>query len=301
MPEPNFFIVGAPKCGTTAMHSYLAAHPQIYMSPLKEPTFFATDFDSPKFRLYRNPDTYRHLFKGAGSYPRIGESSVWYLYSQVAARNIHAFNPSTRIIIMLRSPAEVMYSLYAHFVYSGNETAPTFETALALEEVRKQGHGIPRTMSQGMPEALYYREVVAFTDQVKRYFDQFGRDAVHVIIFDDFKTDTAAAYRATLDYLDVDRTFEPQFEQINPSHRIRSHRLHDGYNMLVRFAMLKLTARTWPVFSKLVIAPLRTLNTYAAPRTPMNMTLRAELNARLLPDVERLSELLGRDLTHWCR
>src|SRR5882672_1680365 len=111
MRKPDCFIVGAPRCGTTAMYTYLGQHPEIFMSARKEPHFFGTDLSSPA--LVRDEQQYLSLFAKAQNEKRAGEASVFYLYSQRAAREIHAFCPSARIIIMLRNPVEMMYSLHS--------------------------------------------------------------------------------------------------------------------------------------------------------------------------------------------
>jgi hypothetical protein len=300
MVRPNFFIVGAPKCGTTALYEYLKAHPQVFMPDVKEPHHFSTDFSSPRLDLYKNRDDYLALFAGGAGKARVGEGSIWYLYSQRAAQAIKEFEPAARIIIMLRSPIDVMYSLYYQFLYTGNEDLPTFEQALAAEADRKQGRRIPSTLAVAMCEALYYRDVVRYAEQVERYFDVFGRDAVQVIIYDDFKANTAAVYRATLEHLEIDPDFSVEFGMVNVSKRVRNLTLHRGYTYLAKWGMSHLPRPVWYLFRGMVIRPLRTLNTQRAPRPPVGPALRTRLQAELLPEIERLGALLERDLTHWC-
>ena len=130
--KPDVFIVGAPKCGTSAMDQYLAAHPEIYMAK-KEMHAFGSDLRfGPQF-YRRDQEAYLAEFATRNGERRAGEASVWYLFSTQAAAEIHAFNPEARIIIMLREPAEMLYSLYYQFRFDGNEHLPTFEEALAAE------------------------------------------------------------------------------------------------------------------------------------------------------------------------
>ncbi|MFQ5518600.1 MAG: sulfotransferase, partial [Mariprofundus sp.] len=145
MLKPDFFIVGAPKCGTTAMYTYLQAHPDIFMSEVKEPYYFCSDLG---FHRFRNEQEYLKLFSVASPQQRIGEASTWYLYSSQAAAAIHAFNTDARIIVMLRNPVDMMYSLYSHFLYIGSEETDSFEAALAAEEERKHGNCIPEGVEQ---------------------------------------------------------------------------------------------------------------------------------------------------------
>jgi hypothetical protein len=108
MKKPDFFIVGAPKCGTTSLSEYLKQHPEIFMSEPKEPHFFGTDLESywgGRFERYRDVHKYLSLFANVQDEIRVGEASPWYLYSKRAAEEIKQFNPASRIIILLRRAA----------------------------------------------------------------------------------------------------------------------------------------------------------------------------------------------------
>ena len=200
---PDVFIVGAPKCGTSAMHQYLAAHPDIYMAKKEMHTFGGDLRFGPQF-YRRNLQEYLAEFAARKGQRRAGEASVWYLFSTQAAAEIHAFNPEARIIIMLREPAEMLHSLYYQFRFDGNEHLPTFAEALAAEPDRRAGRGIPRQAH--FAQGLVYRDTARYTEQVRRYFDVFGRERVHVIIYDDLAADVSATYCKTLDFLGVDST-----------------------------------------------------------------------------------------------
>jgi hypothetical protein len=189
MKKPDFFLVGAPRCGTTALYTYLKQHPEIFMSPIKEPQFFA-DFLAEHRRICTWSD-YLNCFAGADHEKRIGEASVAYLAAPNSARDIKVFSPQARIIIMLRNPVDVMNSLYHLRRFSNLEDELSFESALAADEHGRRSH------------ELTYRERVKFAEQTKRFIDTFGRENVHIILFDDFKADTAMVYRDTLKFLDV--------------------------------------------------------------------------------------------------
>ncbi len=134
------------------------------------------------------------------------------LYSTVAAARIKTNSPDAKIIIMLRDPVEQMYSY--HSVRRRNATEDLdFEAALAAEADRREGRRLPRLARN--VKMYQYRAVASYTDQVARYFDAFGRENVHVVIFDDFVRDPAASYRATLEFLGVDPEFKPDFEVVN--------------------------------------------------------------------------------------
>jgi hypothetical protein len=300
--KPNFFIVGAPKCGTTAMAEYLRAHPDVYMPECKELHFFGSDVS----RNITDEAEYLSLFQRWRVEARAGEASVFYLHSQAAAHEIKAFSPEVRIIVMLRNPVDAMYSLYSQNRFNSWEDLPTFEAALAAEPERRAGRGIQPHVRR--VEALRYREVYSYTEQLRRYFDAFGREAVHVIIFDDFKADTASAYRATLAFLGVDTAFRPNLHVVHTNKRARSVALGRFLQAPPAwYRALKVVGRAalpgdWGrhVRQRMTLA-VRDLNAIHEPRTPMDPATRRQLQEEMCPEVERLGELLGRDLTHWCR
>ena len=126
--KPNFFLVGAPRCGTTSMYAYLRSHPQIFMpETAKEPHYFAPEESLWYGKRIDDLETYLALFTGARDAVRIGEASTHYLASPSAANSIYAFNPQARILIMLRSPVDLLYSLYYHRRQTGKERHATFD------------------------------------------------------------------------------------------------------------------------------------------------------------------------------
>ncbi|MBI3796732.1 MAG: sulfotransferase [Deltaproteobacteria bacterium] len=297
MQKPDFFIVGAPKCGTTAMNDYLRQHPEIFLPAKKEIHFFGSELVFQKSRV--TEEEYFSHYRAVREEKRIGEAAVWYLYSKRAAAEIKEFNPEARSIIMLRNPVDMMYSMHGQRLYNDNEDIRDFEEALAAEAERQQGRRLYKNAANLM--GFFYRDIASYTPQVQRYFAVFGRDKVHVIIFDDFKSDTAQAYRATCEFLGVDPHFRPEFAVINPSKTVHNKTLRSflRYPPPPASWLLKLLQRS-PV--RLGIRKrLRSLNTKYESRPPMNPELKRRLQVEFLPEVQQLGELLGRDLTHWCR
>ncbi|MDV2502786.1 MAG: sulfotransferase domain-containing protein [bacterium] len=300
MRKPDFFIVGAPRCGTTAMKVFLWEHPEIFMAAGREPHFFGTDLHSPMF--IRDERTYLSLFARANNEKRVGEKSVLYLYSRHAASEIKEFQLSASIIIMLRNPVDMLYSLHGHRLHiTGREDILDFETALEAEEDRKRGLRIPAGTSPREIWLVPYRDRARYTQQVRRFLDTFGRENVHIIIFDDFVREPAGVYRETLRFLEVNPEFQPHFQQINANRRVRSRRLS---NFITNPPQL---ARSF-VQAVMPFSPIRkmlwslvNLNSSYFPRPTLSPEIRKRLQVEFLPEVEQLSELLGRDLTHWCR
>ena len=294
---PDFLIVGAPRCGTTFMYRYLNEHPQIYMSPTKEPQHFATDLDSGSYldsvSFLRDGDAYKALFAGARADQLAGEASTWHLYSQEAAANIKVANPDARIIIMLRDPVEMLYSLHGRRLYGGSEDLRSFADALDAEADRRQGRRIPPRARN--VQALLYRDVGRYSEQVKRYLDLFGPDRVHIVVFEDFRADPAGAYRRTLEFLGVDPDFRAGFGAVNEGAARRSWRLQQLLlsPRVIRFARFVFPAPVRPLVGRVWDA----INSREQRRSPLDPVVAARLRAELRPDVDRLGLLIGRDLT----
>lgn len=296
--KPDFFIVGAPKCGTTAMQYYLRQHPDIFMPEEKELHFFGNDLN---FRRSRpNEDEYLSYFRKAGNEKRIGEASVWYLYSKSAPNEIKSFSTSASIIIMLRNPVDMLYSLHSQFVYNGWEPITDFKAAINAEEGRKKGYNfIPE--SPIFVEAYFYRELGLFTSHVKRWIDTFGYENVKIVIFENFTRDTAGVCKEIFRFLCVDEDFKVKFKIVNPNKTVRFMALSDFLNNPSP-VVLKLGKFLVPkLLRTLLIQGLHSINTKYEPRPPMPFTLRQHLQEYFRPEVEKLSNLLGRDLTFWCR
>jgi hypothetical protein len=233
-----------------------------------------------------------------------GEASVWYLFSTQAAAELRAFNPNARIIIMLREPAAMLYSLYGQFYFDGNEPLGTFAEALAAEPERREGRRLGRRTY--FAQGLVYHAVARYAEQVERYFRAFGRERVHVIIYDDFAADPSAVYRETLRFLDLDpNRFAPDFKVINAAQQVRSssiqNLLSDPWLRSAAIACRRWLPRGIFTTVQKVEGKLLQANARLAPRPPLDPALRAELQREFAPEVERLSQLLGWDLTHWSR
>jgi Sulfotransferase domain len=301
--KPDFFIVGAPKCGTTALAEHLGQHPDIYM-PKKEMHFFGSDLNFGRNFYRRDLETYLAEFDRWNGQTRAGEASVWYLFSERAAAEIKEFNPQASIIILLREPVSMLYSLYYQFLCDGNEYLPTFEEALAAENDRREGRRAGRLTY--LLQALVYRSTVSFSGQVRRYFDLFGRERVHVIIYDDLAADTASTYRQAHDFLGVSSdSIDLPSGEATGSVTVVSPVIRGFLNdPLVRGAAIAL--RRWlpgPVFSAIQETGLRICSFNSRPfkRPPILTDTRLALQREFAPEVERLSTLLGRDLTHWSK
>jgi hypothetical protein len=297
-PRPNFFIVGGPKCGTTALYTYLGSHPDIFMCRIKEPQFFAGDICGHQ-RCIRTLTEYLSCFAVARNQRRLGEASTVYLGSRSAANEIRTFSSNARIIIMLRNPVDVMYAQHSERVLSNMEHIRNFETALDSREPRRWRSG-PFKNQEII--RLSYRELAHFAEQVQRYFDVFGRQNVHVVLYDEFKIDTCAVYTEVLRFLEVDCSHnDTDYPVINANRRARSIRVQE----LLRYPPKHLQGfarRALPrALRSATMKCLYRMNIVYQPRLPMDQALRRRLLKEYEPEVEQLSHLLGRDLSAWCK
>jgi hypothetical protein len=299
MRRPNFFIVGAPKCGTTAMSEYLRTHPRIYFSPIKEPYYFSSDFVGFGTTLL---DDYLRLFaKARPEHQAVGEASVWYLYSQVALARIREFEPSAKIIAMLRNPVDLAYSLHSELYYCFAEDQADFATAWELQAERSRGQCLPPGCP--VPQFLQYRDACSLGLQVKRMLETFPREQIHFLLFDDLVRDTKRCYESLLAFLNVPSDGRLHFPRINENKRHRSRRL---CYLLMRKPgstprALRCLKRTLGLEYWGISRYLLRLATRPAVREPLDPALEQRLVAEFRDDVLLLSELLHRDLSGWLK
>jgi hypothetical protein len=238
---------------------------------------------------------YLALFAGATNDQRVGEASSWYLYSRTAAREIKEFSAAD-IIVILRNPIDMIYALHSQLLFQRQEEIVDFKEALASESERRQGHRIPR--GPQCVESFFYRDAARFSQQLERYLDVFGREKVHVILYDDLCADTPLVYRRMLEFLGVDPVFTPSFEVHNRNKRMRFTLLQDLVYRppLVRRLIPKLRRyRIMHALRNRIIA----LNSREASRQLLDVALRKQLVAEFEDDIHRLGALIGRDLSHW--
>lgn len=297
---PNFFIVGAPKCGTTSLYHYLDQHPQIFMSYPKEVNFFCTDLhkESDKFhgkRIYfpcRTKKDYNKIFSKIKNEKIAGDSSVYYMYSKTASKNIHNFNPDSKIIIVVRNPLDFIYSWYSDNVYVQYEDSRTLIEALNKENIRKKDWSkIPKNTT--MPSRLYYSEISKFSEQINRYIKLFGKKNIKLILFDDFKNDTKKLYNETVNFLEVSQ-FNPEFKVHNANKVVK----FNTFDKILKNKRLRNTIKKILPFKFIsnLGAFLSKLNTLQIKRKSIDSNLEKKLKKQLLPEVKKLSKLLDRDL-----
>ena len=218
--KPNFFIVGAPKCGTTSLYEHLRRHVDVFMPysedaywKHKEPYFFCEELIEWEGLRINTESQYQSLFGEVTTQKCVGEATSLYLYSKTAAQKIKSYSPDAKIIILLRDPVDMMVSWHHDCVRWGHENVLDFREALLLEKDRMNGLHIPP--GSGYPSCLLYSSIAAFSEQVKRFIDVFEDEAVRIWLLDDFKTDAATTIGEVEDFLEITRSHAYELNQYN--------------------------------------------------------------------------------------
>ena len=225
-PRPNFFIICAPRCGTTAMSEYLRGHPGIGFSDPKEPHFFAADL--PGIRVCDTEEQYvngcfSHL--SGKTWDAIGEGSVWYLYSREAVERILEYNPGSKFVVMVRNPVDMVRAFHEKAIESLDEDQIDFESAWRLQSQRRRGRNIPRRCRE--PSILQYGKIAKLGEQIDRLHTLVSKDRLHIIVFDDFINETPRVYRDLLQFLGVQNDGRTEFPRINEGRRVRYRWLYE--------------------------------------------------------------------------
>lgn len=296
--RPSFFIVGAPKCGTSSLANTLRWHTNIYVPLSFEPQYFSTDFQDV---IDYTPESYLELFSGVTEkHKAVGEKSVIYLYSQEATRNILKFNPQARLIVMLRNPVDLVYSWHAQLYYSFLEDIGDFSAAWQAQEQRARGELIPERCP--IPFALQYREIGSLGKYMEKLLEDAPREQIKIIFMEDFHKDADAVYRECLDYLDV--PYEPRRDprklNANKRHRFRWLGKLLAHDTRSRSSRLLNKFFRLPVVNKLPVKYwLHEFNKIEYKRPPLDPEIRSMLIDEFSDDIALLAKLTDRNLDHW--
>ena len=299
MRLPTFLILGAAKSGTTSLYRYLGEHPDVFMSPVQEPSYFAfqgsdLDFKGPGDDWMRGIvattiEDYLANFDGATSEKAIGETSPPYLYMPHAAAAIRDKLPEAKLIAILRDPVERAYSQFRYMMMCGREPEWDFGEALRLE---------PRRMDMGWEWGWHYAELGFYGRQLERFYEIFPRDQLRVVLYEDLASDPVATMRQIFEFIGVDPDFRPAVETRHRVTRVPRNRLF--FEMLKPDSFVRRTIRssTSQTF-RLKVAKSSIFGRLFRNRTTIDSTTERELRARYTDDIRLLEELINRDLSGW--
>lgn len=315
--SPRFaFIVGAPRCGTTTLASFLQQHPDVCFSAVKEPHFFAQhdlhSLDDSRLKLMVEEEYLARFFgQCPGTEKLRAEGSVTYLYVPERMLPILKLWPDAKFIIALRDPLSMLPSLHARLLVTGDETVRDFRDAWALVGERAEGRSIPKSAMD--PRWLRYDEAGRLGSRVQAFFETVGRERCHVVLFDDLSTDPQGSYRSMCNFLGIEpwegTNFKPQ--RVNKTIRIGwLQRLLKRPPKSVRAALAgekfrqrekKVGAEDGRALAAIfkVRKKLLAWNKIPAKREPLDPKVRREIIDRLRDEVALLSKVIDRDLSHW--
>ena len=295
MTLPNFLIIGAAKAGSTSLYNYLKQHPQIFMSSVKEPRYFAPEYYTTYFKKsYRHSysrdgmsrQDYEALFDDVRDEIAIGEASTEYLFFQKSAERISADIPNAKIIAILRNPADRAFSAYCYHLRDGRETLP-FKEAIEKESWR---------ISQRWQAGWFYKAGGAYYEQLKRYYQHFDAQNIKVILWEDLNEDPQAVCSEIFDFLGVDSQFSPDLSRSNRSLLPKSMLL----NRLVfkNSTLKKPLKRLFPSsLYEALTEPIK--NKFYAGKKKMDPEVKQKLVEFYQNDISKLEQLLDVDLTAW--
>ncbi|MBK7964580.1 MAG: sulfotransferase domain-containing protein [Bacteroidetes bacterium] len=305
-------MVGAAKAGTTSLYHYLSQHPDVYMSPIKEPNYFSTEIkfeevrtevkerirllkissflkgsmSKPIHRAFINDiKQYESLFRFANSQKAIGEASASYLHSPYAAKAIKEYNPDAKITIILRNPIQRIYSHYLMDRRMGITNLP-FAEALEAEKIYQ-----PRQWGA----TSLYLELGEYSKQIKRYIEQFPSHQIIILFREELEQDGANTMKKVFEFLEIDNTFQPKFE------------INFNTAMVPRNSFVKKIIS----FNTLRINIRRTLKNSFIKRyikqaffsKPQEEKLSLENQQKMIDyyrnDIQELSQLIQKDLSQW--
>ncbi len=299
MKLPNFLIIGAAKSGTTALYEYLKQHPQIYMSPIKEPHFFGLEgevlnFQGPTAEQYENRsitniEDYRALFQGVLDEVAIGEASNSYLYLPKAPERIKYYIPSAKMIAILRNPVARAYSSFLALMRGRKEPLNDFSRALREEEVRiRSNWGFLHR----------YQDLGFYYVQLKRYFEIFDSTQIRVYLYGDLRDNPVRVLHDIFKFIGVDVAFVPDMStKFNVSGIPKNKVLH---NFLTGENSIKAVLRPF------LPANLRSklINRYyekGLDKPQLSQELRHQLIHIYREDILKLQDLIQRDLSGWLK
>ncbi len=310
-PQPNFFIVGAPKCGTTSLYEALRQQPLVFMPydsdnywKTKEPCHFCPDLIAREHLAISDRQSYLQLFANAGTAQRIGESSALYLFSKLAANAIYDFYPNAKIIILLREPVAMMRSWHADCLRHGHEDVVSFQRAIELEESRSRGEQLPR--GSGYPLCLQYRAMAHFTEQIERFENRFGSQQIKTLLLEDLKSVPQASLDSIREFLELPRCSPIQLVLHNEGVVLNRGQLLKSRwkNRLRGYTAVRWARRYIPAdFDGWLNWGLQPLLRGRIADTPVDTAVSeafiAQLRQQMAGEVERLANLIERDLSHW--
>lgn len=291
MTLPNFVIIGAAKAGTTALYWYLAEHPEIFMSPMKETNFLAYGRDGKGNLMYGDPelhrfrvttlDAYEALFEEAGNVKAVGEASPIYLECPQTPERIKTLLPGAQIVCGLRDPVDRAYSDYQMYLRNrGKRLDPERDLVPDASWAQPGSH---------------WMKIGRYHEMLSRYFDVIPREQVYLYLFRDLKTDSQDVIQNVYRFLGVDETYVPD---LDTPHNVGGMPAVAGVERVLTSKRLRALAEPMiPRFVADFARRVRTANLEKAP--PLPPAMRRRMIEYFEDDIVQAQSLLGLDLSNW--
>lgn len=277
--NPNFFIVGAPKCGTTTLFSWLSEHPNVFMSRVKEPNHFNKDFNFPK---YRDKNDYLKLFKDANyQHVCIGEASPYYLFSNCALDNILEENKSSKFIVCLRNPVEMMPSLFLQ-----NKSTEIEKNINVEDGWDSRLH----TLSDDLLPNLMYEKVCRIGTQLEAVYEKISKEKVHIVFLDDLKEKPDEVWRDLQSFLNL----EPREKEIFKPKNIAKVPRSVFLNRVLEF----IGEKTMQFSGYGILTKIKNLN-FKEKKYEINNDFKLKLYKIFKDEISKIEHITNRNLDSW--
>ena len=286
----DFFIVGAPKAGTTSLYYYLKEHPEIEMSREKEPNYFSDKFIQNQGMYYgsqriKSEEKYHSLFNKQDKEVIFGEASVSYLFFDHVAKNIKQYNAEAKIIIMLRNPIDRAFSHYL-MDYRLGLINDSFESVINKK-------------SKNTNASLFYQqyiEVSKYSVQVKRYLEEFDSDNILFIDYDDFKKDTKGIVRKVYSFLGVNTEKK---SDVYKKHNRSDMPINNCIRFIYSSALIRRISSF--LFARRIIEMTKQLLFKQENKPKLSKKTKIQLNEFFREDLLRLTDMIHKDFSKWIR
>ena len=286
----DFFIVGAPKAGTTSLYHYLNEHPKIRMSSVKEPNYFShEDLETQKLYYKSNKinslDSYHNLFPKRDANLIYGEASVSYLFYKNVAEKIKTYNKNAKIIILLRNPIERAFSHYLMDVRLGL-ISKSFESVVDSFETKSKNK-------------LFYQQYIElgkYYNQISNYKRLFNDKNILIIDYEDFKNKTSLCVSNVFDFLQIDTSFMPNLDLTHNTFRKPKftfiEKLYSNHS--IRCLINKLIPSKFKNYINQMVFDKQD-------KPILSQDLRERLKSIFKNDVNKLSNMLNKDFSKWIK
>ena len=290
MNNPDFFIIGAPKCGTTTLYSWLKDHPDVFMPEQKEPHYFVPHL-SDRYCRIRNEKDYLDLFAEAKDNKICGEASVLYSFYPQSIKRILTFNKDAKIIYMIRNPVDMAVSYHRQLLNNMEEDIKDFHAAWNQQSSRD--NKLPKNSTDS--DLLNYKKHCALGHQLENIINIVPSNQLLVIVLDDMANDPDISFNKVLDFLNISTDYKPEFIVENEAFTIHS------INFQKLMQSQSKSVRSLKVLAKKIIPNnfIHKYNRKKINKKPVNKQLRKTLYHELKDDIVLIEKLLSRQFISW--